>query len=348
MNRTAFASYADTMIEPNIVRLNNRLNCVAFRLMKIIPAKHIIEAGIKSGRIKPTTTIIETSSGTFALGMAMVCNQLGLKSIIVSDPVIDESLRRRLNDLGCHVDIVEKPCSVGGYQTARLNKVHEYLSGGGDYFWTQQYDNPGNPEAYESVAHQLVDALGPIDCLVGPVGSGGSMSGLLSALSRINGRKVIGIAVDTNHSVLFGQPDGPRPLRGLGNSIMPRNLSHQLFDEVHWVDASTAFHNTRQLHHRYGVFCGPTSGAAYTVACWFSENNPEKNVAVVFPDEGYRYLDTVYNDLWLAQCGYQTTAQSPALVSSPIEGLEHDWSRMNWNHASIDMVQTACCRKEGG
>lgn len=341
-NSTAFNSYVDTITMPNIIGLSDNLNCIAFRLMKILPAKHIIENGIREGRIKPSTTIIETSSGTFALGMAMVCNQLGLKAIIVSDPVIDDSLRRRLNDLGCHVDIVEKPCAVGGYQTARLNKVYEYLSTSGDYFWTQQYDNPGNPEAYEPVAHQLLDSVGPVDCLIGPVGSGGSMSGLLSALSNINGKEVRGIAVDTNYSVLFGQPDGPRSLRGLGNSIMPRNLSHQFFDEVHWVDASTAFNNTRELHHLHGVFCGPTSGAAYTVARWFAENNPTKNVAVVFPDEGYRYLDTVYNDLWLANGGFTSVAQSPALVSSPVCGLEHCWSRMNWNHASIDAIKAAC------
>lgn len=341
-NDTAFESYVDVIKTPDIIELKNNLYCTKFRLMKILPAKYIIEAGIREGRIKPTTTVIETSSGTFALGMAMVCNHFGLKSIIVSDPVIDDSLRRRLNDLGCHVDIVEEPCAIGGYQAARLNKVYEYLDSNGDYFWTQQYDNPGNPDAYAPVARQLIESAGYIDCLVGPVGSGGSMSGLLRALGSINEKEVFGIAVDTNNSVLFGQPDGPRQLRGLGNSIMPRNLSHQLFDEIHWVDASTAFNNTRELHHRYGVFCGPTSGAAYTVAHWFSEHNPDKKVAVVFPDEGYRYLDTVYNDIWLARGGYTTTVQSPVLVNSPISALKYRWSRMNWNHASINTVKKAC------
>ena len=341
-SNTAFKSYVDTVTKPNIIELNNNLDCIAFSLMKILPAKYIIENGIREGRIKNTTTVIETSSGTFALGMAMVCNRLDLKSIIVSDPVIDASLRRRLNDLGCHVDIVEEPCSVGGYQAARLKKVYEYLNSNGDYFWTQQYDNPRNPEAYAPVAHQLIESVGLVDALIGPVGSGGSMSGLLSALNKISEKKVLGIAVDTNHSVLFGQPDGPRQLRGLGNSIMPHNLSHQLFDEIHWVDASTAFNNTRKLHHQHGIFCGPTSGAAYTVAHWFSERNPEKKVAVVFPDEGYRYLDTVYNDLWLAQGGYTTTEQAPMLVCSPISALKYNWAYMNWNHASIDAIKEAC------
>lgn len=341
-NNALYKSCVDTITTPNIIELSDNLNCIAFRLMKILPAKHIIEKGIKEGRIKPTTTVIETSSGTFALGMAMVCNHFGLKSIIVSDPVIDSSLRRRLNDLGCHVDIVETPCNVGGYQKARLNKVFEYLNSKGDFFWTQQYDNPGNPDAYAPVARQLIDAVGPIDCLVGPVGSGGSMSGLLNALGNICEKEVFGIAVDTNNSVLFGQPDGPRQLRGLGNSIMPLNLSHQLFDEIHWIDASTAFNNTRNLHHLHGIFCGPTSGAAYTVARWFSEHNPDRKVAVVFPDEGYRYLDTVYNDLWLSRYGYTTTAQAPVQVNSPISALTYEWSYMKWNHATIEAVKKAC------
>ena len=113
------------------------------------------------------------------------------------------------------------------------------------------------------------------------------------------------IGVDTHRSVIFGQTDagGGRALRGLGNSLMPPNVDHTTFDVVHWVGAAEAFRATRQLHREHALFMGPTSGAAYLVADRWARENPDALAAVVLPDEGYRYQDTVYDDAWLQEQG---------------------------------------------
>jgi cysteine synthase A len=160
--------------------------------------------------------------------------------------------------------------------------------------------------------------VGAIDCLIGTVGSGGSMCGIASYL-RLMFPELMTVAVDTHGSVIFGQPDAGRKriLRGLGNSLMPRNVDHATFDWVHWVSAAEAFRATRQLHRDHTLFMGPTSGAAYLVADWWARQNPDALAAVVFPDEGYRYQDTVYDDAWLEANGL-------ALASFPTNPVE--WS----------------------
>ncbi len=334
-----YNSFADTMCKPKLLKIRDNFFGIYFDLMKAVPAANIIRNGIANGSITEDTTVIETSSGTFALGMALVCCNYGLRCVIVSDPVIDPNLYRRLRDLGCEVDIVDKPLPSGGYQTARLERLHQYMNSGNDYFWCRQYDNEENPLAYADVAQEIVESVGEIDWLVGPTGSGGSMSGLLRGMQKFNAKPVHGVAVDTPFSVLFGQPDGHRDLRGLGNSIIPRNLCHELFEDVHWVTARLAFRNTRRLHQEHGIFAGPTSGASFTAAEWYAAVHPEAVVAAVFPDSGFRYLETVYNDAWLAENGFVcegTVPRAPVSVGHPTEALYNEWSFMTWGHLSLD------------
>jgi cysteine synthase A len=106
------------------------------------------------------------------------------------------------------------------------------------------------------------------------------------------------VGVDTHRSVLFGQDDGTRLLRGLGNSLLPPNLDHTVFDEVHWVSAELAFASTHELHRTTAVYAGPTSGAAYLAARHLAERDAG-TVVVLLPDSGHRYVDTVYDDVWL-------------------------------------------------
>ena len=144
------------------------------------------------------------------------------------------------------------------------------------------------------------------------------------------------IAVDTQSSVLFGHPAGARELRGLGMSLMPANLDHRVFDDVHWCDAASAYLATRQLHQQHALFMGPTSGAAYLVARWWAKVNPGALTVVMLPDEGYRYQDTVYDDSWLQATGQlePTVPDQPVLVDDPRfpQGLWacYDWQRRSY------------------
>lgn len=339
MSEEKFCESLDEAIElPRVIRLGTNLYAVPFVLMKMVPAKFILRKAHAEGRIGKGSVIVESTSGTFGLALAIIAALRGYRLILVSDPAIDPALKRRLEALGTRVEIVERPAAVGGYQVARLNRLAEIQAEHPDHFWPSQYHNPQNGGSYSVVAALLAGSVGRVDCLVGTCGSGGSMCGT-SAYLRVLFPKMHVVAVDTHGSVLFGHPDEKRPLRGLGNSLMPSNLDHTTFNEVHWVTASEAFCATRQLHSRHALYMGGTSGAAYMVAQWWAKRHPEANVAVLLPDEGHRYQDTIYNQSWL--CGNDLfddqTPEMPHLVLSPLDA-QRRWSRLNWNRRSFSEV----------
>jgi cysteine synthase A len=317
---------------PRIVRLGPNLFGAAFSLMKLLPARHILDEARVDGLLEPGTVVIESTSGTFGLALAMECRLRGRPLVLVSDPAVDPALRRRMRDLGAVVDIVAEPAAVGGYQQARLDRLAELRSRHPRHFLPAQYSNPHNPAAYAPLAAYLTDTLGLIDTLVGPVGSGGSMCGTAAALRAGLHSDLAAVAVDTPGSVLFGQHDAPRRLRGLGNSLMPANLDHSAFDEVHWVSDREGFAATRALHRRHALFMGPTSGAAWMVAQWKARLEPDARVVVLLPDEGHRYQDTVYDDHWLRRQGLRLRRLPgrPVEVDSPTDGGP-EWSWLRWD-----------------
>jgi len=147
------------------------------------------------------------------------------------------------------------------------------------------------------------------------------------------------VGVDTFNSILFGQIDGPRLLPGLGNSIMPKNLIHNKFDQVHWVTAAMAFHASLELHKKYGLFSGPTTGAAYPVSKWLSERYLNRKIILISPDTGHRYINSVYNNLWLETMGYgkRPTNRTPVETQHPREAVE-EWSYIQWRRRTLQEV----------
>ena len=338
MIRQAYTTFSDAFELPKILRLGDNLYAASFFLMKLLPAKFILDCAHDHGLIEQGTTIIETTSGTFGLALAIVCAEAGYRLIVVSDPAIDPPLQRRLEDLGTRVEIVRQPAAVGGFQRARLDRMEQLQREHPGHFWPSQYDNPHNPDAYAPLVEILVESIGRFDYLVGTVGSGGSMCGT-SNYARTIFSEIKAVGIDTFGSVLFGQPDQKRMLRGLGNSLMPKNLDHTIFDEVHWVSAQAAFTATRLLHRSHALFAGPTSGAAFLVARWIADQNPDKTVVCLLPDEGYRYIDTVYCDEWLDQNGISTrhVIASPVNVEHPV-AAQPEWARIGWNRRSLSEV----------
>ncbi|HEV8639297.1 MAG TPA: cysteine synthase family protein [Chloroflexota bacterium] len=336
--RPVSRSIAEAIELPRVVRLGENLYAAAFPLMKLLPARFMLDRAREAGRVGPGSAIFETTSGTFGLALAILAALRGYRLTIVSDPAIDDPLKRRLEDLGARVEIVREPAAVGGFQRARLDRMAQLRAEHPDHFWPAQYDNPDNPGAYAPLVELLTETLGQIDCLVGTVGSGGSMCGSASYL-RLAFPDLRAVGVDTPGSVLFGQPDRKRLLRGLGNSVMPRNLDHTVFDEVHWVGAAGAFLATRVLHRRHALFMGGTSGAAYLVADWWARRHRDATVVALLPDEGYRYQDTVYSDAWLRDRDMLLSElpTEPRLVAHPADARP-EWSRFLWGGRTYQQV----------
>jgi len=325
---------------PRLIRLTPNLYAASFVLMKMIPARYILRRAMADGLLEPETVIVETTSGTFGLALAMQGVHLDRRVVLVSDPVIDERLYRRLIDLGAEVDRVPAEAGriAGGFQTARLNRLREIQAAYPSTFCPEQYTNPDNPRSYAVVAELLLESLGQVDCVVGPVGSGGSMCGTVGNL-----RSVLpdcqAIGVDTHGSVLFGHADAKRELRGLGMSVLPANLDHSIFDGVHWCAPSPAYQATRQLHRRHALFSGPSGGAAYLAARWYAAANPNALTVVMLPDEGYRYQDTVYDDAWLRAAGHLDNAlpDEPVEVDDP-RRPQGSWTSYRWGRRSAAEV----------
>jgi cysteine synthase len=338
---------------PRLVRLAPNLFGACFTLMKMVPARYILRRAAAQGLLGPGTTIVETTSGTFGLALAMQAARMGRRLILVSDPVIDERLYRRLADLGAQVNRVPAGADQqpGGYQGARLRRLREIMDTHPDAFCPEQYSNPDNPRSYADVAELLADRLGQVDCLVGPVGSGGSMCGTASHL-RSAFPRCQAVGVDTHNSVLFGHPDGSRELRGLGMSLLPANLDHRVFDSVHWCTAAAAYRATRELHQQHALFRGPSSGAAYLAARWWAARHPDAVTVVMLPDEGYRYQDTVYDDEWLRAVGHldAPVPDEPVPVAYPAQPggawTSFEWARRGF--ADVMALQEGATRPREG
>src|SRR5215210_1761010 len=258
---TEWRSALDNLCRPSLVQMQEHLFALQFDLMKIVPARFILETALKTGELKEGGLVVESSSGTFALGLAIVCANLGLRLSLVTGQ-LEESLEWRLRHLGASIEKVFSGSGyMGGIQQKRLDRLKQVMAGNPGSYWPRQYDNPLHPLAYATLAASAAQSLGKIDYLVASVGSGGSISGFARVLRRSNpGLSVI--AVDHNLSVLFGPTSGEatplcrecyEPLLGMGSDIVIPNVDHTQCDEVHWVPVAKMIQAIHRIHNQYGL-----------------------------------------------------------------------------------------------
>lgn len=275
--------------------------------MKDRVAKRIIMEARRTGELKEGAPIIESSSGTLAMGMALVGSYFGHEVNIVTDPRIDDLTYTKLKALGANVHIVNKMGESGGWQKARLDYIYKILDENPSAYWTRQYENRQNPVAYHSLATDLIHELGTVDILVGSVGSGGSLCGVADVLKSFNPNLKV-VAVDAVGSTIFHQKDRPTRLQGgLGNSLHPQNVDYSLINEVHWLNDQEAFSWSWELARHEKIFAGNSSGSVYAVANWIStQENRDTVIACIFPDRGDRYFNTIYNNNFLSKHNIDT------------------------------------------
>jgi cysteine synthase A len=324
-------------IVPRPVKLRANLFAVPFFLMKLVPAAFMLRRAKEDGLIDAKTVVIETSSGNFGMGLALECHRLGLQFVLVTDPAVAPAWQRRLSDLGTTVSMVETSAGDGNVQNARLARLEQEIRRYPNHYVPGQYNNPANRLAYSNVAERIADDIGHVDALVAATGSGASGCGTAGFLRVLNPDLQF-IAVDTHRSVLFGQANGPRSLRGLGNSKHPENLDHTAVDEVHWVHGPIAFQAMRRLFREHRLYQGPTSGASFLVADHYARNHPDQTVVFLCPDHGERYPD-LYDPDWLRRSGLD----SPVIPLGPLEVASPAcasgaWDYFRWQRRSYGEV----------
>lgn len=297
--------------------------------MKDRPAMHMVERGRARGDLIPGARIVESTSGTLGLGLALAGTVYGHPVTLVADPGMEPIMHRMLAAYGADVDVVTEPHPQGGWQQARRERVAELLATHPNSWYPDQYNNPDNVAAYRGLALELHAQLGDIDVLVCSVGTGGHSAGVARVLREFNPDLRL-IGVDTIGSTIFGQPSATRLMRGLGSSIYPRNVDYRAFDEVHWVAPDEAVWACRTLAATHYASGGWSVGAVALVAGWIAGNEPiDTTVAAVFPDGPQRYFDTVYNDDYCRQHGLLRDHRpiEPDLVADPDKHVIGRWTR---------------------
>ncbi|MFE0133059.1 PLP-dependent cysteine synthase family protein [Streptomyces sp. NPDC059037] len=293
------------------------------------PGLHMVERARTRGDLQPGSPIVESTSGTLGLGLALAGMAYGHPVTLVTDPGLEPSMTRLLAAYGGTVDMVSEPHPTGGWQQARRDRVGELLAELPGAWCPDQYNNPDNVAAYTPLGLELASQMGHVDVLVCSVGTGGHSAGISRVLRQLYPELRL-VGVDTVGSTIFGQPARPRLMRGLGSSIYPRNVAYENFSEVHWVAPAESVWACRQLAASHYATGGWSVGAVALVAGWLARTLPkDTRIVAVFPDGPQRYLETVYDDQYCAEKGLSgvVPAPEPEVVGRPDEKEVNRWTR---------------------
>ena len=266
-------------------------------------AAYILKRLTELGIINSGTTIVESSSGNFGIALSVYCKKLGLKFCCVIDPNISPINETIIRKLASQVIKVTERDSSGGYMLRRIEKVKEILANVPGSYWINQYANPYNAEAYQSLGGEICNDVENIDYVFIGVSSGGTITGAsIKIKEKMPSAKVI--AVDVEGSCIFGGTPKKRYIPGIGSGLVPEILKFAKIDDVVIVDEASSVIKCHELLMKYAIFAGGSSGTVYAgINKYFSnrEINRKIKVVAIFPDRGDRYANTVYNEEWCHQ-----------------------------------------------
>jgi cysteine synthase A len=255
-------------------------------------AVSMIKAAEQNGIIDKNSTIIEPTSGNTGIGLAFVCAHKKLRLILTMPESMSIERRMLLKHLGA--ELVLTPAAQG--MKGAIAKAEELLTEIPGSWMPNQFANPANPAIHRVTTAEEIwrDLDGQIDIFVAGVGTGGTITGVSEVLKeRLPEMK--SIAVEPKDSpVLSGGAPAPHKIQGIGAGFVPLILNTEIIDEIIQVSNEDAFAMARELARKEGIFCGISSGAAAFAAITVArrEENKGKNIVVILPDTGERYLST--------------------------------------------------------
>lgn len=260
----------------------------------------ILQQALADGRIKKGDTVIESSSGNMAVGLAQACLYYGLKLIVVVDPKLNLHTEKILRTYGARIEKVAEPKEDGGFLAARLTRVQYLLISIPNSFWSNQYGNKDNPLTHHKTMTEIMDSLeGELDYLFVATSTCGTLMGCADYIKENNLSTKI-IAVDAVGSVLFGGPPLKRLIPGHGAGVPSQFLdTNKIYDYV-YVDDVDCARGCWSLLENESILCGGSSGGMISAVKKYSKKIADgSNCALFLCDRGERYLDTIYNQEWL-------------------------------------------------
>lgn len=270
------------------LEMNNPAGSVKDRV-----AKAMLDEAERSGKIKPGAVIIEPTSGNTGIGLCALCAARGYKAIIVMPETMSIERRMLMSLYGAEVVLTEGAKGMAGAIEKAKNLAAEIPNS----FVPGQFVNPANPAAHlATTGPEIFDALeGNVDIFVACVGTGGTLSGT-GAYLKMQNPNIRVVAVEPSSSaVLSGGEPRPHKIQGIGAGFVPDVLDEDIFDQIVAVDDADAFAMLQELAKTEGVLAGISSGAALVAALALAkeEENEGKNIVVILPDTGERYLSSL-------------------------------------------------------
>jgi cysteine synthase A len=252
----------------------------------------MIEAAERDGRLRPTTVLVEPTSGNTGIALAFVCAAKGYRLILTMPDSMSIERRKMLKLLGAELELT--PAAQG--MRGAIAKAEELVRSLPDALIPQQFRNPANPEIHRRTTAEEIwkDTSGQVDVVISGVGTGGTLTGVGEVL-KARKASVRMVAVEPEDSpVLSGGPPGPHKIQGIGAGFIPDILNKEMIDEVVRIGNETAFRMAREAAAVEGLPVGISSGAALAASFEVGQR-PEmagKCIVVVLPSFAERYLST--------------------------------------------------------
>ncbi|WP_207061501.1 cysteine synthase A [Motiliproteus sp. SC1-56] len=260
----------------------------------------MIWAAEKDGRLKPGMTIVEPTSGNTGIALCFVAAARGYKMILTMPATMSLERRKVMKALGADIVLTEGPKGMKG----AIEKATEIVAKDpANHFMPQQFENPANPAIHEQTTGPEIweDTDGAIDVLVAGVGTGGTISGVSRYIKKTQGKAITSVAVEPSASPVITQhrngeelQPSPHKIQGIGAGFIPANLDLEMVDQVEQVSNEEAIETAQRLMKEEGILAGISCGAALAAALRVAEQpaHKGKNIVVVLPDSGERYLST--------------------------------------------------------
>lgn len=255
-------------------------------------AKAMIDEAERLGQLKSGGTVIEATSGNTGIGLALVAAARGYKCVIVMPDTMSLERRKMIKAYGAEIVLTEGAKGMKG----AVEKAEELCKQTPNSIIAGQFDNPVCVQAhYDTTAPEIWSQTdGKVDIFVAGVGTGGTLTGVAKFLKEKNPNIRI-IAVEPQKSPLLSQGKAAaHGIQGIGANFVPSILDTEIYDEVVTVTDEAAFETARTLGKTEGIFVGISSGAATWAALEIAKRkeNTNKNIVVILPDDGGRYLST--------------------------------------------------------
>ena len=254
------------------------------------PAAAMLQAAEQAGQLKPGGALVEPTSGNTGIALAFLAAAKGYTITLTMPASMSPERIKILKALGANVVLTDPALGMNGAIREAENICRQTGA-----FMPSQFTNPNNPAAHCQTAQEIdKDLHGKVDILVCGVGTGGTLTGTGRALKQMHPHLRI-IAVEPSDSpVLSGGKAGPHKLQGIGAGFIPSILDTRLIDDVVQVTAENAGKTARELAKKEGLLAGISGGAALWAALQEARKpqNAAKNIVVILPDSGERYLST--------------------------------------------------------